>query len=266
MSGTQSTSIGQYYAYIGGMQLDVIDMHAFYTSRLGRSASQALSARIRAMWPDVKGESMLGLGYATPYLGQFAGEADRVIGAMPARQGVIYWPAGERCLTTLVEESDLPFADASVDRVLLVHYLENSEHIRAALREIWRVLAPAGRLLILTPNRNGLWAHRDATPFGHGRPFSRTQLTSLLRDLMFSPEVWSTALHTPPWERSLLIRSTKVWEYFGSTYWPGLAGLHLVEAAKQIYAPIPAERGFRIARPRAASGLTAYTQNFCPER
>jgi hypothetical protein len=49
----------------------------------------------------------------------------------------------------------------------------------ALLREVWRVLAPNGRLLAVVPNRRGLWARIDTTPFGHGRPFSRGQVTHL---------------------------------------------------------------------------------------
>ena len=38
-----------------------------------------------------------------------------------------------------------------------------------------------GKLVIVTPNRRGLWARFEHTPFGTGRPFSRGQLTELLR-------------------------------------------------------------------------------------
>ena len=40
--------------------------------------------------------------------------------------------------------------------------------------------AAGGRLLIVVPNRRGVWARSDTTPFGHGRPYSRSQITHLL--------------------------------------------------------------------------------------
>ncbi|HBC55130.1 MAG TPA: methyltransferase type 11 [Alphaproteobacteria bacterium] len=222
------------------MHLDVIDMHAFYSSRLGQTAAAALQREVRAIWPNLSGYSVLGLGYATPFLTPFLGEAIRVVGAMPARQGVIYWPAGGAALTMLVDEVELPLPDAAFDRVLVAHYLETSEHIRPALREIWRILAPGGKLLLIAPNRNSLWARRESTPFGHGRPFSRLQLTSLLRDAMFTPECWRGALHMPPLLLPLFSGRGGGREIFGSSFLPRLAGVHLVEARKQIYAPIPA--------------------------
>ena len=77
---------------------------------------------------------------------------------MPAELGVISWPREGDCLSVLVDETELPLPDECADRLLLVHMLEWSERSRALLRELWRVLAPNGRLLIIVPNRRGLWA------------------------------------------------------------------------------------------------------------
>lgn len=220
------------------MRIDVIDLHSFYNSPLGGAAAQCLGSQIRKLWPDLKGRSMLGLGYATPYLPQFRGEAERVIAMMPAAQGVMHWPPAAPGLTALVDETGLPLPDASIDRVLLVHALETSEQAQPGLREIWRVLAPGGKLLIAAPNRIGLWARSEATPFGHGRPYSRSQLTQLLRDSLFSPAQWSAALYMPPRARMLVLRPALSWERIGGICWPSFAGVLLVEAVKQIYAPL----------------------------
>lgn len=221
------------------MRIDVIDMHEFYSSPLGEAACQSLGRQIRTVWPNLKHLSVLGLGYATPYLSQFRGEAERVIGMMPAAHGVMRWPPGQPSLTALVDETELPLPDASIDRILMVHALETSEHVRHSLREIWRVLAPGGKLLIVAPNRLGLWARLETTPFGHERPYSRGQLTQLLRDSLFSPEHWSSALYMPPSARMLVLRPEQTWERAGKMFWRRFAGVLLVEAAKQIYAPIP---------------------------
>lgn len=220
------------------MRIDVIDIHSFYSSPIGVAAGQSLGLQIRAVWPDLRGLSLLGLGFATPYLAQFQGDAERVIGMMPAAQGVMRWPPGAASLTALVDEDDLPLPDASIDRILLVHGLETSEHVRNSLREIWRVLAPGGKVLVVVPNRIGLWARLEATPFGHGRPYSRSQITHLLRDSLFSPEHWSSGLYMPPIERLLLLRPAQTWERIGRILWRRFAGVLIVEATKQIYAPV----------------------------
>jgi SAM-dependent methyltransferase len=117
--------------------------------------------------------------------------------------------------------------------------LEWSERSRALLRELWRVMAPNGRLLIIVPNRRGLWARVDSTPFGYGRPFSRSQIGTLLKDAMFSPEDWQYALYMPPFSWRVLLKWPVFWERLGLVLWPTFSGVIMVEATKQIYAALP---------------------------
>ena len=185
---------------------------------------------------------MLGVGYATPYLGLFREEAERCLAFMPMSQGVVKWPTARPALASLVDPYDMPLSDSSVDRVLLVHALEMSEDAGAMLREVWRVLNAGGRLLAVVPNRRGLWARIDTTPFGHGRPYSRTQIVQLLRDAWFTPTSWGEALYVPPVARDWFLRSSVAWERTGGVLWGPFAGVHLVEATKQVYRAIPARR------------------------
>lgn len=224
---------------VADMWTDVVDLRDFYASGLGQVARRMVRRRIRQMWPDVTGQSVLGLGYATPYLAGFRAEAARVIAAMPAAQGVIHWPEDEPRLATLVDEFDLPFPDLSMDRLILVHALECAEQVRPFLREVWRVMADSGRLLVITPNRRGLWARAERTPFGHGLPYSKGQLSRLLRDNLFTPLESSTALYVPPLRWSLALSSAPAWERIGPKLYPPFAGVVMIEAVKQIYAATP---------------------------
>src|SRR5436305_8240251 len=153
---------------------------------------------------------------------------------MPAPQGVIRWPSLRPGLVALTDELALPLADAAVDRVLLVHSLEMSHEAGALLREVWRVLAAGGRLLAVVPNRRGLWARMDTTPFGHGRPFSRSQITQLLRGTWFPPTGWGEALYVPPIARGWFLRSAVAWERTGATISAPFAGVHIIEATTQV--------------------------------
>lgn len=218
---------------------DVIDLREFYAGPLGRAARRLLRERIRRFWPNVQGMTVLGLGFATPYLRMFEGEAERVIAAMPGPQGVVRWPRGLPGRVTLVDEDDLPLPDESVDRLLLLHAVENSENIRALLREVWRVLTPQGRLLAVVPNRRGLWAHIEATPFGQGHPYTPPQLTRLMRDSLFSPTASQAALWLPPSDRAFVIKAVNAWEKAGEILWNRFSGVLLVEAEKQVYAGMP---------------------------
>jgi SAM-dependent methyltransferase len=224
------------------MSIDVVDLRNFYAHRLGTVARHFVGRGIRRLWDDTRGLRVLGIGYATPYLGVFRDEAERCIAFMPSTQGVVKWPSARPTLVALVQEEELPLPEAAVDRVLLVHALEMSQDAVALLREVWRVLAAGGRLMAVVPNRRGLWARMDTTPFGNGRPYSRTQITQLLRETWFTPVTWSEALYVPPIERGWFLRSAVAWERAGATISAPFSGVHIVEATKQVYRAIPARR------------------------
>ena len=224
------------------MSNDVVDLRNFYAQRLGVAARRFIGRGVRARFADTRGMRVLGIGYAIPYLGLFREEAERCLAFMPAAQGVLKWPTTRPTLAALVDELDLPLPDAAVDRVLLIHALEMAHDPGALLREVWRVLAAGGRILAVVPNRRGLWARIDTTPFGHGRPYSRSQITQLLRDTWFTPVGWSEALYMPPVARGWFTRSAVAWERAGATISAPFAGVHIVEATKQVYRPIPSRR------------------------
>ncbi len=221
------------------MWMDVVDLRDFYATSLGQVAGRAVRQRIRQMWPDLTRRRVLGLGYGPPFLRPFLDDAERVIAAMPARQGVIHWPKGGPDRTVLVDEAELPFSDNSMDRILLVHGVENSEQLRPMLREVWRVLSDSGRMLAVVPNRRGIWARLERTPFGHGHPFTPGQLSRLLRDCLFTPTAEAGALFMPPARSRMVLGAAPAWEKAGSRWFPRFAGVVLMEAGKQIYAATP---------------------------
>ncbi|MQP64173.1 methyltransferase domain-containing protein [Niveispirillum sp. SYP-B3756] len=218
------------------MYSDVLDLRDFYQGSTGQMVRRLIRRRIRALWPDVNGLRVLGIGYATPYLGMFKEEAERVMAVMPASQGVIGWPPAGPGRVTLADEAELPFPDMSIDRVLLIHGLECTEELRPLMRELWRILAGGGRLITVAPNRRGIWARSDRTPFGMGSPFSPSQLKRTLQANMFVPEREDYALFLPPTESRFLLASAGAVEELGRRWFRAFAGVHMIEASKQIYA------------------------------
>jgi SAM-dependent methyltransferase len=223
------------------MWTDVLDLNEFYSRPLGQMTVRLLRARLRDMWPSVKGETVLGLGYATPFLRPFMEEAGRTLAFMPAPQGVTRWPRKGPNHTAFVEEMDLPLPDRSVDRVLLIHAVENSEQLRPFLREIWRVMADGGRLISVVPTRAGLWSQLDRSPFYQGHPYSPGQVASLLRANMFAPQRQGRALFMPPTHSRLALRMAPTIERFGQRWLGRFAGVSVIESGKQLYAGV-AER------------------------
>lgn len=221
------------------MSSDVVDLHEFYGTSLGQMACRLIRRRLRRLWPSVAGQTLLGLGYATPFLRPFRDQATRVIAAMPAAQGVIHWPENEPGLVALTDEAELPLPDLAVDRVLLVHALEHSAQLGQLLREVWRVLADGGRLVVVVPNRRGIWARLDRTPFGQGLPYTLGQLSRVLRDNMFTPIQQASALFMPPTISRFMLAWAPAWEELGERWFTTFAGVIMIEASKQVYGAVP---------------------------
>ncbi|MEM7299961.1 MAG: methyltransferase domain-containing protein [Pseudomonadota bacterium] len=217
------------------MHTDIVDLRAFYASPLGQMAQRSIAMSLSRLWQPIANERLMGLGYTTPYLDQFGTDTERVMAFMPAGQGAVRWPKNKPNATALVFDEDLPLPDSALDRILMVHALEHSENPFETLNEMWRVLSPSGRIVIVVPNRRGLWARFEHTPFGTGRPFSSGQLGDLLKSAQFSSLAWSDALHFPPWDRQRLFQMFRATERLGRRMWPVFSGVTVVEAKKLLY-------------------------------
>jgi SAM-dependent methyltransferase len=221
------------------MYLDVHDLRAFYyRTNLGRAAQAVIRDRLLEFWPEAKGQTVLGYGFALPLLRPYLSDARRVIALMPAPQGVMPWPPGLPNVSVLAEETLWPVETGQVDKLVVLHGLEATERVAALLQECWRVLGPGGKALFIVPNRTGLWSRREITPFGFGRPYSMGQLEAALRRESFFPERTAAILYQPPSHRRLWLKSGPFWERMGRAM-PMLfaAGVLMVEATKQVQAP-----------------------------
>ncbi len=220
------------------MHLDVIELKRFYyRTPLGRVAQTAIQGAIARHWPDLRGGNLAGFGFPQPFLRPYRDGAQRVVALMPAEMGAFHWPAEGANISALADERRWPLPTGFVDRLLIVHALENSERPGAVLAEARRVLAPGGRVLFVAPNRAGLWARRENTPFGHGRPYSVGQLEARLREHQLEPLRHSAALYAPPTNRRFWLKLSRVAERTGLRLDARrLAGVILVEAEKTAYA------------------------------
>jgi len=224
----------------GSSRLSVTELRDFYATPLGGVARRLIRRQVLHLWPEPRGGQLVGLGYATPYLRSFHHRVN-VMALMPDHQGVILWPPEGPYKTALVDELNLPLADSSVDRILVAHALEMSRNAHEMLREAWRVLKPEGELLLIVPNRRGLWAGPETNPFAHGQPYSRGQLERLLQEAMFAPKEWRSALFMPPLRSKTIIRSATAFERVGEWVWPAFSGVLLTMARKQVYGGLPVE-------------------------
>ncbi|CTQ31471.1 class I SAM-dependent methyltransferase [Jannaschia rubra] len=233
------------------MHIDVLDLRQFYyRTRLGRAAQKAVRDRLVAMWPEAKGQTVVGFGFAVPLLRPYLADARRVIGLMPAPQGVMHWPAGMANVSLLSEETLWPLETGAVDKLVLLHALEASDNPQALLEECCRVLGPGGRAVFIVPNRTGLWARRDRTPFGFGRPYSRGQLEAQVKRAGLVPERHAAALFAPPSGGKFWLRVGGFMERLGQRLSrSGGGGVILLEVSKQVPARPRTGLAERVRRP-----------------
>ena len=208
---------------------------------------RSLAGRLKPVLAGVSGARVVGLGYAMPYLADCVSQADVQLAFMMARHGVFRWPDEGAVQSALVDECDLPLLESAVDVALLVHALEFTDAPDEMLKEVWRVLSPQGRLVLVVPNRRGLWARFDSSPFGYGQPYSRPQLSSLLKQNQFSVVSWSHALYFPPSNRGAVLSAAPALEGLGSRLTSALSGVIVVQAVKQVYAIASGKRVRRLA-------------------
>jgi SAM-dependent methyltransferase len=239
--------------------MDILELQKFYNSTLGSFCEKALTLALSPLFVRATQESptrakdtrLIGLGYPTPYLNRFGIDFYTSIAFMPANQGVMCWPPQDSSLnaSALITPDALPLMDASIDIILLSHCLEFADYPQQFLEELWRVLTPGGQIILIVPNRRGIWSFWENTPFGHGQPYSKGQLSRLLENHGFEVMQSGDALYAPPSSKKLFVKFRALAERIGRRIWPRFSGVLLIRARKKAYRGVLAKskqtkRGF----------------------
>lgn len=232
------------------MQYTIDDLISFYGGKYGKVASKFIAEEIKKTWANLQNMEILGFGYTCPLLDYICEDNlppkdprriinynfpdnklpdNKLIGKSVQK----YNPFGKN-ITIIGEPENLPFVENSFDRILLCHALEEAANPQKMLRELWRVLRPEGKIIFIVPNRRGLMARTDNTPFGQGRPYSRTQFSEFLKDSMFEINIAKRIFFLPPVNKIANEKAAKICEQIGQTLLPHLGGLLFFEATKRI--------------------------------
>jgi SAM-dependent methyltransferase len=140
--------------------------------------------------------------------------------------------------------SQLPIANGAVDAVILPHTLEFETDPYAVVREVDRVLAGEGQLIVLGFRPFSLWGFRSRAisrgyPPGLKRMLGARRIADWLELLGYDVSLTRNYLFTPPWggtlpqpgQPSSLLRRGFL------KPWP--AGAYLIKARKRVYTLTP---------------------------
>jgi SAM-dependent methyltransferase len=211
----------------------------FYSTALGQAAGHQIQACIRNLWPDLTGQSLLGIGYTMPYLDFYLRPSQSILAFVPGQDAVPPWPSSNLNRLALMKNEHLPLPDQCMDFILMIHALEHAHHVPLMLREVWRVLKGNGRLLVIVPNRRSMWAHLDTTPFGYGQPYTMTQLVNLLHNNFFTSVTFRRALYMIPGHSRWMSACQTFLDKSGPLILQKFSGVVCVESIKQICAGTP---------------------------
>ncbi|MBS0291952.1 MAG: methyltransferase domain-containing protein [Proteobacteria bacterium] len=175
-------------------------------------------------------------------------------------------PVDAQPVSLLAEAVALPFSEASLDLVAMPHTLELSIDPHAALREVYRVLMPEGRVVISGLNPWSLWglrqwrAHLYQRLGGGGRSYlpdvgefiTPGRLRDWLRLLGFELESISFGCYRPAAASERWLQQYGWMDGLGARWWPILGAGYVIVAAKRVQGMRLLEPSWRKA-PKAAA-------------
>lgn len=275
--------------------MPLIGLHDWYQTPPGRYLLDWERGQFDAALADVFGYHALQLGLPDidalaanrmPHRWLAAAEPP-VPAAVPeaAQQTAAEPPGTPPPRVALVTDSTaLPFAEASLDLVVLPHTLELSPDAHATLREVQRVLVHEGRVAIAGLNPASLWGLRQWRVrqwrrFGGGRPWlpeagefiGHWRLRDWLRLLEFELESISFGCWRPAVRSERSLARFRWMDRIGARWWPVFGAAYLLVAVKRAHgpklvgavwkkAPVPAGAPVSIAN-RAAPTTTTNTES-----
>jgi SAM-dependent methyltransferase len=212
-------------------------LHRWLTTPLGQYVLAWEQAQLDEQVSDIFGYHAIQLGWP---------ELDALKYNRMPQQWLAQLDCASQARAALVTDSvALPFADASLDLVVLPHTLELSSDPHATLREVERVLVAEGRVIICGFNPASGWGLRRQLAQGLPR---RDQMIGLwrlrdwLRLLSFEPTQQLMGCYRPALRTTKWLERLRWMDQLGPRVWPFLGAVYCVVAVKRV-------RGARLMGP-----------------
>lgn len=233
----------------------VADIFGYHSLQLGMPLLDGLRAnRMPHQWLALGQEAVLGpMAYGQADDGGDGGDG----GDIPVRAYTV---------DLLAESVALPFADASLDLIVLPHTLELSIDPHATLREVERVLVPEGRVVISGLNPASLWGLRQRRArlyqrLGRGTLYlpdvgefiGYRRLRDWLRLLSFEVESARFGCYRPAVRSAQWLDRFGWMDPLGERWWPILGAAYFLVAVKRVHGMRLLEPAWRNQRQRSAA-------------
>lgn len=223
---------------------DIKALQAFYTSPLGKVVAKVLCHSL-SMAPLNPAKQSLFIGYCPPALREACCDPAE-LHLFLAQQGAVKVEGPRGTAALMADDLDLPIASESIYEIKALHSIEFTRDVNAFIQELHRILEPGGVITLIVPNRRGLWARLDNTPFGYGHPYTRTQLFNLLTLHGFEVTLCKRLLFTPPIHSPFLLKYMPRLDSLLKPFMGKFSGLIAMQARKKNIGDIPeAEKAFQ---------------------
>lgn len=213
------------------------DLSQWYHSALGQQLAQTEKAQLDTILPTLFGYHLVQIGqYCDVPLLQASKVSHCSVMQTTAQPGIS--SVTDSYLNGLAHA--LPFANDSVDVVILNHVLEFSLHPHNVLREVERVLVPDGHVVIMMFNPWSLWAlyrmlmYWRKSPPWCGRFISVTRSKDWLALLGFDVTRTQGCFFRPPLQQMAVMERLRWFESLGQRFCPILGGSYMLVAQKKM--------------------------------
>lgn len=215
------------------MTCSVKELSDFYKTPLGEVVHVYINDIIKKFIPDTtKNQFILGLGYVTPYLTKKLIQNNTILSFTFDKMGGITWPNIACSQTAIVHDHHLPITNKVIDRLIIVHGLEYCQNSEQLFKEINRIIAPDGEILIIFPNKAGIWSHTSNTPFAYGEHYTMSQLITALSKSGLTIISKERFLYFPPTQSLYTQAFFAPVEMMGAYFIPFFSGLNAITAKK----------------------------------
>ena len=268
--------------------MEIIGLHHWFASAPGRYLLEWEQARFDEAVADLFGYHSLQLGLPMldglrtnrmphQWLALGASEAAGAPGGAASGCHVQGQEPGGRVVQLLADPVALPFAEASLDLVVLPHTLELSIDPHAALREVVRVLVPEGRVVISGLNPASLWGLRQRRARlyqrlgGHdlylpdvGEFIGYRRLRDWLQLLSFELESAHFGFYRPAVRSAAWLDRFGWMDPLGEKWWPIFGAAYFLVAVKRVHGMRLLEPAWRNNRQRSAAAVPVANRAHTP--